>query len=225
MLRRTFIRGGLGLGGLTLLAGVGTMARTRLERRGEFATFDGLDAVLFPEDPLQQPLGETFDRVRIPWRARCFAAFSLSAVVLSARTYRNDRLMPLSTVDLALGWGPMSNPVNVAQVEIWQRGRFYFWRLPDAPAPGTDLGMQDVAWNSANMHMIPGSLLIDEDLRALRRHDMVRISGYLCDIEGPGGSWRSSRVRTDVGAGACEIVWVERVRRLAATDLAAPQES
>lgn len=211
----------MGLGAITFLAGGVGLARYRAGRRGAFAAFDGQNAVLFPDEPLQETLAEPFERPGETYNARCFATFSLSAVVLSARAYPDDRLMPLSTVDLALGWGPMSNPVNVARVEVWQRGRFYFWRLPDRPAPGTALSMQDVAWHSANMYMIPGSRLIDQTQRALRWHDMVELSGYLCDVRGQGGFWRSSRVRTDVGAGACEIVWVEQVRRLAAADMMA----
>lgn len=218
MLRRTVLQGAFVLGGLTAVAGATGVLGDFPGRRGDFAAFDGQNRLLFPEDPLQEDLHETFERVRDPWIARCFASFSISAVVLSARIYASDRIMPLSTVDLALGWGPMSNPVNVAQVEVWQRGRFYFWRLPGRPAPGTSLTMQHVAWHSANMHMIPGSRLIDATLRSIRHHDMVRISGYLCDLEGPDGVARSSRVRTDTGAGACEIIWVEQVRRISSAD-------
>ena len=66
------------------------------------------------------------------------------------------------------------------------------------------------------MHMIPSTQDIDRALQGLRRHDMISLSGYLCDIRGNGGRWRSSRIRTDTGPGACEIVWVEHLQTISA---------
>lgn len=201
----------LGSGALGLLATATLGAGIHRHIRGGdgiFSELSGLNMILIPEEPLQEDLTESIERPRPPFSCICFARFSLDAVVLSSKIYGIDRLMPFSTVDLALGWGPMSNPVNVAQVEVWQQGRFYYWRLPN----DTSMSMQDVAWHSANMHMIPANPLIDKDLRSTRRHDVVTLSGYLCDVRGQGGSWRSSRTRHDTGAGACEIIWVEAFR-------------
>jgi len=44
----------------------------------------------------------------------------------------------------------------------------------------------------------------------VRAGDLVHIRGYLVNAHMPdGGEWRTSTTRSDSGAGACELVWVE----------------
>src|SRR5579862_5982651 len=52
------------------------------------------------------------------------AKFSLQARVLSAEDYYFDRETDLVPVDLALGWGPMSDPQVLSKISISQGGRF-----------------------------------------------------------------------------------------------------
>lgn len=215
MLRRKMIIGSSALGLIATSSLATSLHRYLQPGSGPFAELAGLNRDLIPDSPHQETLSESFERLRPPFTCTCFAQFSLEAVVLSARVYGVDRLMPFSTVDLALGWGPMSNPVNVAQVEIWQRGRFYYWTKPG----NSNLTMQDIVWHSANMHMIPANPILDQELRKTRQFDVVSLSGYLCDVRGEDGFWRSSRTRTDTGAGACEIIWVESFRIFTANDL------
>src|SRR5215212_9882675 len=53
-------------------------------------------------------------------------AFAMEARVLSAERYRFDRQADLSPIDLALGWGPMSDSTILSDIEISQSARFYF---------------------------------------------------------------------------------------------------
>jgi hypothetical protein len=47
-------------------------------------------------------------------------------------------------------------------------------------------------------------------LKKLRPGQIVTARGYLVDVRGPGGfTWNTSLSRTDTGAGACELFWVE----------------
>jgi len=209
MLRRNAIR--LLLGGAAGLAGLAAHRVLRSPSSGPFDDFGHLDQELFPEEPHQEFLDDPIEIVRDGYRCSLFAEFAVQGVVLSRRRYRNDRIMPLSPVDLAMGWGYMSNPAVVRRIEIWQAQRFYHWRFPD----GVDISMAGVAHGSANMHLIPANLLIEDRMLDVRRHDLVSFGGYLCDIRADDGRfWRSSRTRTDTGAGACEIVWVDRLHRV-----------
>lgn len=141
------------------------------------------------------------------WKVQPQARFTVEALVLGRERYFLDRGASLSPVDLALGWGPMSDPAVVNQVSIMQRRRFYFWQVSRYPIP-----RQDIISHSANMHMIPADDDVRSDLLDVRRGDVVRIEGFLVNaVADDGGRWNSSLTRTDSGDGACELVWVERV--------------
>ena len=58
----------------------------------------------------------------------------------------------------------------------------------------------------------PGAVIVERSLKKLREGDIVLLQGYLVDVDHESGwRWRTSMSRTDTGAGACEIVYVEHV--------------
>jgi hypothetical protein len=131
-------------------------------------------------------------------------AFSLEARVLSAERYRFDRQADLSPIDLALGWGPMSDSAVLSEIQISQSGRFYFWHVDHFPVP-----RREIETNSANMHMIPATPDIERALKSVRPGQLVKLTGYLVEARAADGwSWRSSLTREDTGPGACELVWL-----------------
>jgi hypothetical protein len=68
---------------------------------------------------------------------------------------------------------------------------------------------------SSNMHMIPADDGIMDGLIGLRPGEVIELAGYLVGIqEGGQWTWVSSLSRTDTGDGACEVVWVSRLRTL-----------
>lgn len=130
--------------------------------------------------------------------------FTIEARVLASETYRSDREADLSPVDLALGWGSMSDSAVLDKVKISQSGRFYHWRVDEFPIP-----RQEIEQSSANMHMIPADGSIERRLKAVRPGQTVRIDGWLVEARGSDGwRWRSSLTRNDTGAGACEVIFV-----------------
>jgi len=138
------------------------------------------------------------------------AQFDIRARVLSANHYTFDRQSDLSPVDLALGWGPMSDTNVLADIKITQSGRYYFW----GPRMGHTLPISrpEIISHSANMHMIPADDSVKKTLLAVKRGELVTIAGFLVEVTRPNGwKWRTSLTRTDTGGGACELVWVERV--------------
>jgi hypothetical protein len=144
------------------------------------------------------------ERVVVP-----FARFSLKARVLGKEIYRFDAVADLAPVDLALGWGPMSDQSILDRLEIAQGHRRYVVVPVDGALPAP---MGVLMASSANMHMIPASDEIEDSLRALRRGEVIQLRGFLVGVREAGQwTWKSSLSRTDVGDGACEVVWVEEL--------------
>lgn len=166
----------------------------------------GLDAPSIDDEPLQ--VGSQCP----PFKAGAYnykplADFVMTARVLSTMRYTTDASAVVSPIDLAVGWGRMSEDSVLDKLSIRQSSRFFFWRTDDFPIPRSEIER-----SAANMHVIPGN---DEVLRALERagtDDQIRLWGFLVEVRGDDGfNWRSSTVRTDTGNGACEVIWVERV--------------
>ncbi|MGB5729642.1 MAG: hypothetical protein WBM52_20795 [Thiogranum sp.] len=133
------------------------------------------------------------------------ASFQLTARVLASRHYRSGAESRLSPVDLALGWGLMSEDEILKDIDIRQSVRFYSWRVKELPIP-----KKQISSHSANMHLIPANREIDERIRDAGEGDVVSFRGYLVRINGENGwSWTSSLRRDDTGPGACEVVLVE----------------
>lgn len=156
--------------------------------------------------PLQQALHAPV----APWRdgeysIKPLARFSITARVLSRADYRFDREAQLAPVDLALGWGRMSDSAVLDQLDISQSGRFFFWRAQTLPIPESQ-----IVQSAANMHLIPADRLVLRQIKGTRTGDVVSFDGYLVEVGGANGyRWISSLTRNDSGAGACELVWVE----------------
>jgi hypothetical protein len=164
-----------------------------------------LPGVLVPESPEQGPPDD--DR---SWSYRGYeiqprASFSLSARVLSATRYRWDAGADLAPVDLALGWGTMSDSARLDHFKVTQGARFFTLYPQDG-----DADVDDAMLHSGNMHMIPATETVRRVLQSARPGNLVTLHGQLVDVSRPDGfTWRSSLRRDDSGAGACELVWVE----------------
>ena len=163
-----------------------------------------------PSAPVQQPADGRASFVHGEYTVRPLAEFQLTARVLSRRNYSLGKDAKLCPVDLALGWGPMSDETLLSQLSISQFDRCYMWSLREVSVP-----REDVEHNSANMHMIPSTPEIRKQLKGLRKGSLIECHGYLVEVTAPGGwRWRSSLTRNDTGQGACEVVWVEELKVL-----------
>ena len=141
---------------------------------------------------------------------RPLAEINLDARVLSKKYYTSDRESDISPLDLALGWGKMSDSAILDKIDISQRLRWYFWKTPKFPIP-----RKEIELSSANMHMIPSNESIENTLDAVLEGNVIRLEGILVEITADDGyRWRSSLNRSDNGNGACEIVWVTKLNIL-----------
>jgi hypothetical protein len=166
--------------------------------------------VLAAEDPVQQDPAskDTFDLDG--YRITPLAEFKIRAKVLSREDYSMGRESDLSPVDLALGWGRMSDEQVLQQIEISQSGRWYRWRTDSFPIP-----RREIETHSANMHMIPADEFIEDMLDDTREGQIVEFSGLLVRADADDGwHWSSSLTRDDTGAHACEVFYVERARTI-----------
>lgn len=163
--------------------------------------------VLVPFAPEQESVRRT-EFVKGAYLLTQRARFDVRARVLSRRDYTLDAGADLAPMDLALGWGPMSDQAVVDAIRVTQGGRWY--RLNwDGPEP---IPRREILGNSANMHLIPANDTVMSSLEDIREGQVVRLWGYLVDATGSDGfTWSTSLTRDDTGDGSCELFYVEQV--------------
>jgi hypothetical protein len=163
--------------------------------------------VFAPDDPIQTEIASPRSfALKNDYTVTPLADFHIKAKVLSKKNYRSGRAADLSPVDLALGWGRMSDESVLKSITIKQSGRWYHWRADKYPIP-----REEIVTHSANMHLVPEDLLVKADLKKARKGDIVEITGYLIKIEADDGwRWKSSLTRNDTGNHSCELVYVKK---------------
>lgn len=134
-------------------------------------------------------------------------AYDIEAVVLSKEHYRIDPPSAVSTVDLALGWGPMSKSEILATMYFHQNARFYSWTTQERPP----LPLEELGASAANVHLVYAADAVEDVIDDVDPGDVVRLEGALVNVTfKEGWTWTSSTRRDDTGDGACEILWVDR---------------
>lgn len=171
------------------------------------------DGAIAPGEPLQSDADGTPAVVLGRWTLTPRASYDITARILGREDYRFDPIADLVPLDLALGWGPMSDNQVLQALEISQGARFYSWRPVSEALP---IEMHEIVRYSANTHLIPGSASVAAKLDRLRLGgQVVHLQGLLVDgVRDDGMTIRTSLTRTDTGAGACEFMLVQHVRVL-----------
>ena len=163
--------------------------------------------VVAPDAPRQETVDGVAPFDHAGYRITPLARFQLKARVLAREDYSLDREAELAPLDLALGWGPMSDETVLEQIDISQGGRWYRWFARRFPIP-----RRQIERHSANMHMIPADEVVADLLDDTRVGSIVSLRGYLVEARADDGwRWSSSLTRDDTGARSCELVFVERV--------------
>jgi hypothetical protein len=164
--------------------------------------------VLVENEPLQSPVHAAAIEVG-DFELQPQARYDIEARVLSVETYRMDGGAKLAPIDFAVGWGPMSDSAVLEHFRIRQGARF-FTIYPDEQAIDLNLALH----SAANMHLIPASGTVRDQLDAVRPGNIARLTGFLVNASGPNGYvWNTSLTRNDTGAGACELFYVENVEK------------
>ena len=99
----------------------------------------------------------------------------------------------------------MSDESVLKEIDISQSGRFFYWSTRNFPIP-----RGEIISSSANVHLIPGSDSVESKLSEVKTGQIVYLEGKLVKVKSTDG-WNaeSSLSRTDTGAGACEVIFVE----------------
>ncbi len=168
------------------------------------------------QDPIQtdltlneaQPF--TIDDGTTVWMLTPKAHYSIAGRVLHTKHYTfldQDLVGKLAPADIGLGWGQLSDPAVDKSVDWYETGRFIQPVFDHLPVDETYFYT-----HFSHTHLIPADKNIKKALFALSKNQDVLLEGLLVYVDGPNGEkWHSSLTRTDMGNGACEIMYVQKV--------------
>lgn len=160
---------------------------------------------------LQGPLQKTMEDGSFTFRAGNtllipVALFDITGLTLGKKRYLFDDESAFSSIDIGLGWGPMSDPAILKSVTSWQAGRLLHHRSSQV---GIDESM--IRQSSSNLIIIPANNDIKHKINRIREGNLVRLTGYLVNVESLEQNWKTSTSRTDTGLGSAEILYVQDV--------------
>jgi hypothetical protein len=185
------------------------------------AVFAGIAAVAWHFNPWKkithepgilvraQPKQIAVTNVTLPeidgWKFDAVAEYQLKGRVLGTKRYRSGFGAKLVPIDIAVGWGKMSDQKILDQFELSMSNRFFFYKWEDQPAIPPD----EIKVSAANNHIIAATPEVKKVVRSLVPGHIVTMKGYLVNASGPNGAtWNSSTTRDDTGNGACEVFYV-----------------
>jgi len=156
-----------------------------------------------------------------PWtdghgfRYRALGRFYGRVVVVARHNYSIGEFAHLAPTDLAIVWGPLSDPAAYGDLKFDQRGsplagRFVFPEVKRGSALAARPFAETIAFLLANLthvHTIPADSAIASRLASIRPGQVVEFSGILVDVTAPsGGRYTSSLALHDYN---CEIAWID----------------
>ena len=160
-----------------------------------------------PGEPKQVNLNSDKEWNKDEFNFKALAEYKIKARVLSRNNFSVGKESQISPVDLALGWGPMSDQAVIDKITVTQRNRWYNWKTDSYPIP-----RKDIMYNSANVHIIPKDDSVEKELKKVYKGSLIEMTGYLVEITTTDGwCWKSSLRRDDTGGGSCELFWVEEL--------------
>ena len=158
-----------------------------------------------PDQPEQTNITETREWNLDEFRLNALAEYQIKARVLSRNNFSVGKESEISPLDLALGWGPMSDQSIIDKIDISQSNRWYRWKADVLPIPAKEISL-----NSANVHIIPKDEKIEDEFDEVYKGSLIEMKGYLVEVTTTDGwRWRSSLKRDDTAGGSCELFWVE----------------
>lgn len=141
------------------------------------------------------------------------ARYSISARILSKRRYVRGWESEISPWDLVFGWGDAAKMISIQNLNIKQAVRWYSYNV----AANIPMTGKYIATHTSNNHIIPANDNIRKAILFLNKHDIVQMEGYLVNVTGKKAnhnvSWITSLTRDDSGSRACEIFYVESVKK------------
>jgi hypothetical protein len=170
-----------------------------------------------PIDVSAEPLQEDVqDEAPIQWShekehvtLEPLAHYRIAGRVVGTTRYRFGWQGALVPWDVGLVWGRAATDDVLDHIHFQQSGRFLHY-LYSAKLP-VDEGY--LINHAANNHWIPASDNIRRAIAKLDDGDLLEADGFLVRAKrAGGGDWSSSLTRSDSGDGACELMYVKRLK-------------
>lgn len=192
------------------LAGLGLLA---FKNKGQLPAPAEIDRALLAE-PRQEPTDREpfeFTHEGHAVKVRPVAEYELWGLVVSHNNIRSiadiyHDSSSVDTKDLCVVWGSNLQRGELGRVEFQSGPWTCYFRYPQ--------GVRFVATEASNNHMVTDSEALRAALEDVRVGDQIHVKGALVDyqLEDWRDFWRrSSRVRTDGGNGACEVLYFEEL--------------
>lgn len=101
----------------------------------------------------------------------------------------------------------MSGESVIDKINISQSGRWYRWSVHTPTIP-----KREKEKHSANMPLILATVDIKNIIDKVGLGDIIRMSGNLVRVTSGSDAWvcKSFETRNDTGAGACELIFVDK---------------
>ena len=129
--------------------------------------------------------------------------------ILGSKEYKDDEQAKFSPIDYAVTRGIFTEPEIARQISINQYDRFLNWKMARPPIPA-QLATQLVS----NMHIIPANPEIAQQIKQVKRGDLVRLTGDLVQVNDKDLVWKSALDWNGVGDGACKLIRVNSIQWL-----------
>jgi len=162
--------------------------------------------ILAPDAPRIEPVqGKPPVFARNSHVLTALAHFSAHARVLSLDRY-GDRAAKVAPLDVALGWGPMSDSAVLKLTDVAQTERGVLFQSYDPKLPN-DL----MATYLMNLHVIAGEPELQKRLAEVRAGNVVRIEGWLVEaVADDGWRWRGS-AREHAPKMPATLLWLQKL--------------
>ena len=134
-------------------------------------------------------------------------AFQGEFRILGSKEYSNDEQAKFSPIDYAVTRGVFTRPDIARQISINQYDRFLNWQMARPPLP-PQVATQLVS----NMHIIPANPKIAEEIKKVKRGDLIQLKGDLVQINDKDLVWKSALDWNGVGDGACKLIRVDSIQ-------------
>lgn len=201
----------LGIAGLLLLIGVWYALQALFAPEYDIvAEHPG-----YAEDPVQHtqtPYEEIKMRFgKVDYTLQPQADYSISAYLVSKRSYHRGFMHRLSPWDYGLIWGEVPNQLEYLKFNQVVRFLLFKYKF------GAPIDVEYISRHLANTHIIPANQNIRRALKYARKGNTVRLEGYLVNVTATKagntiGTWKSSLSREDKGNGACEVMYVKSLQ-------------
>ena len=149
------------------------------------------------------------------FRYRALGRFTGQVVVVGRRNYALGEFAALAPTDLAIAWGPLSDPRTYAQFAFDQRGsplsgRYVFPEIRrDSAMAGRPFAEVEafLLANLTHVHAIPATPRIASALSGIRPGQVVRFEGWLVEVVARSGERYASSLK--LHDYDCEIAWID----------------